>query len=132
MNSSQNAYALSSNLGTIKVPLKWKSKSDTYQSSDALMSFEGPIRLPLYWPLESLDEAEFSGNFKKNWVKKNSMHPSAVYKKANFDSELIRDGMRTWNVLWTRLNRNKQQPDAVTDKISKPKFDRKEAEIWND
>ncbi|MEQ9051751.1 MAG: hypothetical protein RLP11_15675, partial [Marinoscillum sp.] len=59
-------------------------------------------------------------------------HPSANYTKANQDSEMIRNSMRKWNLFWTRVNRNKQQPNAVTDTTLKPKFDRKEAQIWND
>lgn len=43
----------------------------------------------------------------------------------------LRNSLRKWNVLWVQLNRNKQQPNAVKEKISKPKFDKKEREIWN-
>lgn len=131
-NSMAGADMISGNIGHIKAPTEWRKKLNVYQKSDALMSYEGPVKVPLYWPLESLNEAEYSGDFKQNWVKRSSMHPSAAHKNANQSSELIRESLRKWNILWTQVNRNKVQPDAVTDKITKPKFDRKEAEIWND
>ena len=92
--------------------------------------YDGDV-VPMYAPMGDYKSSTFSGNFKRKWMNEKDMHPSFHHNKVNNDSEMIRKGFRKWNVFWTRMNRNKVQPDAVTDKISKPKFDRKEAEIWN-
>jgi len=111
---------------------KWYKDLNDISMSGNLADFEGPVRMPLYWPVETRQQNEYKGDFKRKWMNAHKMHPSANYRIANQDSELIRESLRKWNIFWTRVNRNKEQPDAVTDKISKPKFDRKEAEIWND
>ncbi len=98
-------------------------------TSNQQKRYEGN-EVPRFDPKQS-PSANFSGNFKRKWISEKDMHPSFRSNKVNSDSELIRKSMRKWNIFWTRFNWNKAQPDAVTDKISKPKFDRKEAEIWN-
>ncbi|WP_258102878.1 hypothetical protein [Marinoscillum sp. MHG1-6] len=74
----------------------------------------------------------FSGETKIKWNKTKDMHPSFNYHYANQSSETIREGMRKWNVYWVRVNGNQEDPPTVKEKIKKPKFDRKEAKIWND
>lgn len=102
---------------------------DNLWTSNRQKNYEG-TKVPMYNPKQG-PSANFSGNFKRKWISEKDMHPSFHHNKVNSDSRVVRKGLRKWNVFWTRLNRNKVQPDAVTDKISKPKFDRKEADIWN-
>jgi hypothetical protein len=76
--------------------------------------------------------SSYKGEFKLKGVKGSNLHPSSKYHYSlTVSNESIRDGMRKWNVLWNRVYGNNAQPDAVTDKISTPKFDKKEREIWN-
>lgn len=116
--------------GTTKGKTKLGFAVYNLKTSARQKKYEGN-KVPVYNPSSSRDASNFSGNFKRKWVDENKMHPSFKHNKINSDSEALRKGLRKWSVFWTRFNRNKVQPDAVTDKISKPKFDRKEAEIWN-
>ena len=63
--------------------------------------------------------------------KKRDYHPSASYLSANNASPAFKNVYRTGSVIWNRIYGNNVQPDAVTDKIAKPKYDKKEREIWN-
>ncbi len=112
--------------------LKWAVSLDNLQESSRSGAFESKSKLPAYDPNQPEYATNYTGDFKLKWIKHNEMHPSSKYSKANQSSEFLRESMGKRNLIWTRLNRNKQQPNAVTDKISKPKFDRKEAEIWNE
>lgn len=59
-------------------------------------------------------------------------HPSYRYKKSVLvANDTVREGLRRWNIFWTGFNRNSEASKGVRKKISKPKFDRKEREIWN-
>lgn len=61
-----------------------------------------------------------------------NQHPSYRYKKSVLvASETVRNGLRKWNIFWTGFSRNSESPKGVKKKASKPKFDRKEREIWN-
>ncbi|MBV6645515.1 MAG: hypothetical protein KI790_08690 [Cyclobacteriaceae bacterium] len=74
----------------------------------------------------------YDGDFKLKPVRGKDLHPSASYRMMmGVSGQKLRNSLRKWNVLWVQLNRNKQQPNAVKEKISKPKFDKKEREIWN-
>ncbi|RED98897.1 hypothetical protein [Marinoscillum furvescens] len=117
--------------GETKTYREWYKEAFNLAMTRGQGNFQA-TKLPRYDPLPNLDRMDYRGDFKQKWIRKNAMHPSVAHKKAKQDSELMRDGLRKWNIFWTRLNRNKEQPDAVTDKISKPKFDKKEADIWNE
>lgn len=116
--------------GTIRDKNKFGALVENLWTSSKQGKYDGN-KVPRYAPMGDYKSSTFSGNFKRDWINKKDMHPSFHHNKVNNDSEAIRKGYRKWNIFWTRLNRNKVQPDAVTDKISKPKFDRKETEIWN-
>lgn len=125
------------NIGTVdyqgsnKGPTLWTHKRDRTKESKETKKFEG-VKAPIYGPNVNVSASEYSGNIKMKSLYKKNMHPSAKHLKANQNNEDIRAGLRKWNIFWTRINRNKPQPDAVTKKVSKPKFDRKEADIWNE
>ena len=87
------------------------------RKENAIMEFETPY---------------FTGNYKARWKNHADMHPSFNHHKANSSSDIVRESMREWNIFWVRLNGNKQDSEGVKEKVPKPKFDRKEAEIWND
>ncbi len=93
----------------------------------------GPIRVnrPDHsWNANAI--ANYLGPYKMKVKYAKHQHPSYKYKKAAYVSnDFFREAMRKWNIMWVKLNGNKEQPQAVKDKISKPKFDRKEREIWN-
>ncbi|MDH5609279.1 MAG: hypothetical protein OEY56_07345, partial [Cyclobacteriaceae bacterium] len=76
--------------------------------------------------------ATFVGPLSQKQKKPDGAHHSIEYKDAlHVESKMVRNSMRKWNLFISRINGNKVQPDAVTEKVSKPKFDRKEKEIWN-
>ena len=52
-------------------------------------------------------------------------------KGAHPSGKLLQSNNRSWNLFLVRFNGNKYQPEAVKDNVSKPKFDRKEKDIWN-
>lgn len=78
-----------------------------------------------------LNAGSFTGDFKANWKNSKDMHPSFNHHNANQSMEVVRESMRKWNVFWVRINSNQEDPKGVKEKVSKPKFDRKESEIWN-
>ncbi|MEM7550389.1 MAG: hypothetical protein AAF363_11970 [Bacteroidota bacterium] len=60
-------------------------------------------------------------------------HPSARYKGTLArQSYLPRDKVRKFNIWFTRLFSNQDQPPDVRKPIKKPKYDSREYEIWND
>ena len=75
--------------------------------------------------------AGYSGHY-KHQKKGKHMHPSANYLYAkNTDSEFMRGMMQKASILWVRVHRNQTDPKGVKKKASKLKFDKDEAEIWN-
>ncbi|MEP4532430.1 MAG: hypothetical protein ABJ004_05040 [Cyclobacteriaceae bacterium] len=78
-----------------------------------------------------LNAGSYTGDFKANWKNSKDMHPSFNHHNANQSMEVVRESMRKWNVFWVRINSNQEDPKGVKEKVSKPKFDRKESEIWN-
>ena len=61
-----------------------------------------------------------------------NMHPSVKYLSAKYvPNKLIRKGLRKWSVFWVRLNGGKETPKGTKDIAKKPKFDKKEKDIWN-
>ena len=61
-----------------------------------------------------------------------NMHPSVNYMTAkNIPIKFVRKGLRKWNIFWVRLNDSKLQPKGVRKVAKKPKFDKKEKDIWN-
>lgn len=60
------------------------------------------------------------------------MHPSVNYLVAkNIPYKFLRKGLRKWNVFWVRLNDVKVTPKGSRRIAKKPKFDKKEKDIWN-
>lgn len=124
------------NMGTSEFcPFKgktlWKYKVDRMAQSYKTKNFKGTKVHP-FVSYPNIFVADYKGDLKLKSLHNRDMHPSAKHLQANQDSELVRNSLRKWNIFWTRVNRNKAQPDAVTKKVSKPKFDRKEADIWNE
>ena len=79
------------------------------------------------------DLANYLGPYKIKVAKvKGDLHPSHRYKKTVLiKSDFAKMGYRKWNVFWAGISRNPEEPKGVKEKISKPKFDKKEREIWN-
>ncbi|MFY0653647.1 MAG: hypothetical protein JXQ96_16500 [Cyclobacteriaceae bacterium] len=75
--------------------------------------------------------ADYTGKFKKQ-KKGKKMHPSANYLFAKYNnSRIARDAMQKASILWVRVHMNQTDPKGVKKKPSKLKFDKDEAEIWN-
>ncbi len=74
----------------------------------------------------------YTGNYKVRWKNNADMHPSFNHHKATSSMKIVRESMREWNIFWVNINGNKEDSEGVKQKVPKPKFDRKEAEIWND
>ncbi|HHP7241376.1 MAG TPA: hypothetical protein ACFCUD_06870 [Cyclobacteriaceae bacterium] len=88
------------------------------------------IKPDKYYKKRNKAFSSFDGMAKRN-TKGKSMHPSAAYLTGKrISSDKISSGYKSFHLFWTRTFGNKVQPDAVTDKPKKPKFDKKEKEIW--
>ncbi len=75
--------------------------------------------------------ASYTGKIKKQ-KKGRHMHPSSNYLFAKHNnSELARDLMQKASILWVRVHMNQTDPKSVRKKTPKLKFDKDEAEIWN-
>ena len=74
----------------------------------------------------------YSGDTKYKRPKHKNMHPSVNYLKAkNITSKNIKKGLRKWSVFWVQLNPRKISPKGLRNVAKKPKFDKKEKDIWN-
>ena len=77
----------------------------------------------------------FQGNFK---VKKNhgkNMHPSSKYTTSLHPRNSIKEKGRTFkfNIWWAKLfKKNQNQPTAVKEKTRKPRYDKREKDLWYD
>lgn len=75
---------------------------------------------------------EYRGFVKYKKPNHKHMHPSVNYLTAkNIPIRFVRKGLRKWNVFWVRLNDYKLTPKGVKNLAKKPKFDKKEKDIWN-
>ncbi len=132
---SQGEWALFDRSVTTKG--KWVVNFNELLRSFNRKRFEGPFEVPPedkkeYKSLAS-ENADYEGNFSTKWPKSKDMHPGAKYHQAsNISSTAVREGLRKWNIFWVRMNRNQEMPDGTKEKVKEPKFDKKEAEIWND
>lgn len=82
-----------------------------------------------YNPLTS----KYDGDYKIKKPSHKNMHPSVNYYNAKpIASKTIRKGLRKWNIFWVRLNDQKLVPKGSRKVAKKPKFDRKERDIWID
>lgn len=62
----------------------------------------------------------------------NNFHPSSAYRSAKYkNSKFVRNSLRKFNILLVKANGNKTQPKGVYKKSKKTKYDKDEAEIWN-
>ncbi|MFA0962227.1 hypothetical protein AB9P05_10495 [Roseivirga sp. BDSF3-8] len=74
----------------------------------------------------------YTGDFKIKRRKYKDMHPSASHRYAkNITGQQNRERFRKFRLWWTGLWKKSEQPDAVTEKERKPRYDRGESEIWN-
>ena len=135
-NSFSN-YPWGTYQGDEKGNRKWVVKLSNIKRSYSTYRFEGPIKSVIenkdQYKSSSSETSSYQGLVKNKWSKKKDMHPSAKYHSAmNVSNDQLREAMRKWNIFWVRMNRNKEMPDGVKEKVSKPKFDKKETEIWNE
>jgi hypothetical protein len=64
--------------------------------------------------------------------KGSKMHPSANYLFAKYNkNRTARDVMQKASILWVRVHMNQTDPKGVKKKSPKLKYDKDEAEIWN-
>jgi len=77
---------------------------------------------------------DYQGNVKMNKYNRNSHFPDAEFAHAkgnNVKGE--RTIMTDFKLLWTKLfKKNNMQPAAVKDKVHRPRYDKKEKELWKD
>ena len=97
---------------------------------DGFPMFDRSLRQwPLHW---SGAETEFEGFKTKKHKIPHDAHPSANYLTAKYDdSAWVREAKRKTSVTWVRVFGNKNEPKGVSKKPKKAKFDKDEAEIWN-
>lgn len=79
------------------------------------------------------DIADYQGDMKVKRSKDADMHPSSRHLAAENDRPFFADLEQKWSLFWSRLwHGNDQQPDAVKDKVRKPRYDKGERSIWQD
>lgn len=85
-----------------------------------------------YYKKLSGDMSNYTGDFRVKRRKYKDMHPSASYRYAkNINGQQNRERFRKFRLWWTGLWKKTEQPDAVTEKQRKPRYDKGESEIWN-
>jgi len=99
-------------------------------------SITSDYSLKRYWTLKNVPYGSmmyYNGPYNAKLDRPKNGHPSSAHLRAQYvSSGFVQDTMRSWSIATGRVSQgNKSQPDAVTDKVSKPKFDRKEKEIWH-
>lgn len=81
----------------------------------------------------SADYSKYEGPYAiKPLKRKSNMHPSAAYLGGeDMSNRKVKKIKREFNILWVRLNGNKNIPDNVRKQDKeKPKRDKKEGDIW--
>jgi hypothetical protein len=82
-------------------------------------------------PINDARIAANHGTYKYARPHYKNMHPSVKHLGAKgITSENMRIGLRKWNVFWVRINRGKIDPKGARDYAKKPKFDKRERDIW--
>jgi hypothetical protein len=106
-----------------------------YSSYEAT-NFQGHLRAmskrqrSRFYEKQSRKVHQYEGNIRLRFNNKENMHPSHVARRAKRmksaeQVDRYRSFSRWWNRLWS-----KGQPKAVKDKPAKPRYDKKENEIW--
>ncbi|WP_109831381.1 hypothetical protein [Reichenbachiella versicolor] len=85
-----------------------------------------------HWPMHYSPFApEWEGWKTRKPKKPKDAHPSANYIAAKHATPAIRNVRRKTSITWVRVFGNKTQPNGVKKQPKKVKFDKDEAEIWN-
>ena len=75
---------------------------------------------------------DYAGNVKYKKTRHKNMHPGVnYYSTKNIGSKNIKKALRKWNVFWVQLNPRKINPKGLRNVVKKPKFDKREKDIWN-
>ena len=99
-------------------------------------SITNDYSLKRYWMLKHVPYGSimyYKGPYTAKIDRPKNGHPSSAHLRVQYSSSgFVEDTMRSWSIATGRVSHgNNSQPAAVTDKVSKPKFDRKEREIWH-
>jgi hypothetical protein len=102
-------------------------------ASNEGMVFNFPSRAYKANRIKNNGEGDY--NPKYNGVAKRGgkdFHPSSAYRSAKYkNSKFVRNSLQKFNILMVKANGNKTQPKGVNKKSKKTKYDKDEAEIWN-
>ncbi len=98
--------------------------------------YRGFIKVPTQKAEKRLGEnkaeryAGYTGDFKIK-KRKGDIHPSVAYiSGSKINSRKLRKEWRELNIVWVRINGNKEVAKGVKNEPDKPKYDKKEREIW--
>jgi len=98
--------------------------------------YQGFIKVPTQKAEKRLNEnkadryAGYTGDFKIK-RRKGDIHPSVAYVSGSkINSRKLRKEWRELNIVWVRINGNKEVSKGVKSEPDKPKYDKKEREIW--
>lgn len=78
-----------------------------------------------------------AGNYQGNVNMKrkaiNGRHPSYRFEKASSDDSKVKKKLNGVKMLWAKIfKKNENQPDHLKEKEKRPRFDKREKELWND
>jgi hypothetical protein len=104
-------------------------------AANKLKTYEGPYmiqrRSKYYYLSVQREDSRYVGQPKGKRPNIKNTHPSANYwAYKDISNKNMREGLRKWNIFWTRMNGNKTFAPGMNKYAKKPKFDKKERHIW--
>lgn len=80
----------------------------------------------------AIQHSEYTGGHQKIKRRRGDIHPSVAYVSGKrINSRKLRKEWRELNIVWVRLHGNKEIAKGVKEGPDKPKYDKKERDIWN-
>ena len=144
--------------GTIKK--NWETKHNPSSADDALdtrprtaavvkaTKYQGRLKMPHYeknskaaddalkgiGPSRAAIQASaYQGNIKMKKKRVEDRHPDFKYLQMQSNGKAEKDKVFSFKLMWSKLfKKSENQPDNLKEKEKRPRYDKREREIWND
>ncbi|MBL6444970.1 hypothetical protein JMN32_01525 [Fulvivirga sp. 29W222] len=144
--------------GNIKA--NWTTKRNPSSAEDALearppgkgtakgMEYQGRLKMPTYKKRPnavegalkgigpssaSIQASNYQGNIKMRKKRIEDRHPDFKYLRSRTNGKAEKDKVFSFKLLWSKIfKKNENQPDNLKQKDRKPRYDKKEQDIWYD
>lgn len=108
--------------GRLKMPT-YKKKPNAAEGS---LKGIGPFRA-------SIQASSYQGNIKMRKKRVEDRHPDFKYLSSRSNGKAEKDKVFSFKLLWSKLfKKSENQPDNLKQKERKPRYDKKEQDIWYD